>query len=437
MIRHLIRSKFKRKGKPFEATDGQCWLFAAIINKKIKWLWDSAPTRYGKSEILAMALLFLASHEGIRIPIVGGSIDKANKIMEYIVGHLPDHPTLYEGLVNVELSKIEKLQISVSKDVLRWFGGGWIFVTSINAKEISKEGEGAVGEGGDVVVLEEAGLIKNKDQFSKVVRMPEENSGWGKLIMSGNCVENSVFEDAFNNPIYYKLRITLEQAINEGRYTAQRVYFEIKPQTTTKDWKRYWEVLFPGKNEYTYFKPKRYEVLPSFDEMEIYGTLDPSLGDEVKDQKKSDQGSKKGVVVLGVHKKTFQKYEIESIVDHIGLDEVIRRIFNMPYKFKRFGIEAIAFQKYFLDEVKKKSQELGRDIPFEGLQQAKSKTERIESMEPTINTGIILFKGDNQLWDDMAEYPKTKFLDGLDALEMCHRISKKKPPSIGIGDEVY
>src|SRR5690606_35829007 len=102
--------------------------------------------------------------------------------------------------------------VSVSKNGLRWSDGGWIYITSVDSRSISREGEGVVGEGGDVVVLEEAGLIKHREQFSKIVRMPEEDRGWGKLVMSGNCVENSVFEDAFNDEMYHKVRVDLETA---------------------------------------------------------------------------------------------------------------------------------------------------------------------------------------------------------------------------------
>ncbi|MCH8090436.1 MAG: hypothetical protein IH955_10545, partial [Chloroflexi bacterium] len=45
--------------------------------------------------------------------------------------------------------------------------------------------------------LEEAGLIKKKEQYSKVVRMME-GTEWGKIVQSGNCIESSIFEDAFN-----------------------------------------------------------------------------------------------------------------------------------------------------------------------------------------------------------------------------------------------
>src|SRR3990170_2652972 len=381
-IKILVRGLFKTyKGEPFELTDGQAEIFLAIINRNYKWLWQSAPTRYGKSDILAMALLYLAAVKKLKIPIVGGSEEKARKIMDYVVAHIADHPLFYQGLINADISKIEQLKVSVSKNGLRWYDGGWIHITSIDARQISKEGESVVGEGGDVVVLEEAGLIKQKDQFSKVVRMPEEDKGWGKLIMSGNCIENSVFETAFNDPLYYKVRIPLEQAIAEGRFT-EKYLEEKKSQTTSKDWKRYYLVSFPEANEFTYFKPQKYEFLPD---------------------------------------------ELWSQGEVIAPEETIRTIFNLPYKFERFGVEAVQFQKYFLKVIEEKSKQEGKYIPFVGINQSKKKEERIESMEPFINTGQILFKGDNELWDEMQDYPEADKLDVLDSLEMCWRqIGPKK-----------
>jgi len=416
-IKILVRGLFKTyKGEPFELTDGQAEIFLAIINRNYKWLWQSAPTRYGKSDILAMALLYLAAVKKLKIPIVGGSEEKARKIMDYVVAHIADHPLFYQGLINADISKIEQLKVSVSKNGLRWYDGGWIYITSIDARQISKEGESVVGEGGDVVVLEEAGLIKQKDQFSKVVRMPEEDKGWGKLIMSGNCIENSVFETAFNDPLYYKVRIPLEQAIAEGRFT-EKYLEEKKSQTTSKDWKRYYLVSFPEANEFTYFKPQKYEFLP--DELKYYGSVDLALGESAK-------GSLVGITVIGVNIKG-QAYEVWSQGEVIAPDETIRTIFNLPYKFERFGVEAVQFQKYFLKVIEEKSKQEGKYIPFVGINQSKKKEERIESMEPFINTGQILFKGDNELWDEMQDYPEADKLDVLDSLEMCWRqIGPKK-----------
>lgn len=380
------------------------------MNKGLKYVWISAPTRYGKSETLALALIILAVFYKLKIPVIAGSKEKAEKIMEYVIEHVGDHPELHKGLLNLQgMKDIQKLKVSASKDTLRWATGGWIFITSVDMRQVSKEGEKAVGEGGDVVVLEEAGLIRKKEQFSKIVRMTEGE--WGKLVMSGNCIEKSIFEDAFNNPLYHKVRISLKQAIEEGRYTKEELKNK-KSQTTSKDWKRFYLVKFPKAGEFTYFRPERYEYLPAED-LEYYGALDPALGEAKK-------GCLVGIVVLGVAK-SGQVYEINSIGKKMTPEEAIREIFNLPYKFERFVIESVQFQKYLLQEVQKKSKEEGRYIPFEGIQQSKNKGERIESLEPAINTKQILFKGDNELWNEMQDYPDAENVDCLDALEMCWR----------------
>ncbi len=411
-IKKIVHTYFKdSNNEPFPITDSQCRLFAGIVDRRKKWLWISAPTRYGKSETLALAIIYLAVFERLKIPVVAGSKDKAKKIMDYVVAHIADHPELHNGLINVKgIDDVEKLKITISKNALRWSNGGWIFVTSIDSRSIISEGEGAVGEGGDVVILEEAGLIKREEQFSKVVRMTEHKSGWGKLVMSGNCIENSVFEKAYKSSLYFKIRISLEEAIREGRFTKQELE-DKKQQTTAKDWKRYYLVKFPKASEFAYFKPNKYEVLPR--ELDYFGAIDPSLGETKK-------SSKIGIVVLARDTKG-QVFETESVVDHLSPDEAIRKIFNMPYKFKRFVFEAVQFQKYFLEITDEKSKAQGLYIPFEGITQAKNKTERIESLEPHVNNKHILFKGDNQLWKDLQDYPETEFLDGLDSLEMAWR----------------
>lgn len=411
-IRTLVSKYFKNsKGEPYRLTNGQCEIFAAVVNRKIKWVWTSAPTRYGKTEVISLALIYLAVFEHLKIPVVAGSIDKANKIMEYVVQHISDNPDLYKGLINLELSDIEKLKVKMSKGALRWATGGWIYITSIESGNTKKEGEGVVGEGGDVIVLEEAGLIKSREQFSKVVRMPEEDKGWGKLVMSGNCIENSVFETAYKDDKYFKVRIPLDQAIAEGRYTL--AFLEAKKtDTTTKDWKRYYLVEFPLANEFTYFKPKKMQFLPK--DLKYYGAIDPSLGE-------TNKGSLQGIAVLGVDK-SGQAYEVETLGVHIGPNEALNTIFNLPYKFQRFGVEDVQFQKYFKQEMDKKSKELGLYIPFVGIGQRTKKQERIESLEPIINTGQILFRGDNMLWGHMQDYPECEFLDILDSLEMAWRL---------------
>lgn len=427
-IQKLIKRLFKNaSGDPFEATPEQARMFLSILDPHIKWLWLTAPTRYGKSEILAMALLYLAAVKKLKLPIAAGSMEKANKIMEYVLQHISDHHIFFESLINMDLSDVEKLKVRMTKEVMRWSHGGWIFITSVESKNTVKEGEGVVGEGGDVVTLEEAGLIKREEQYSKIVRMAEENRGWGKLIMSGNCIEGSIFHKASKDPMFVKVWITLDIAIAEGRFT-QAALDQKKTQTTAKDWKRYYLTQFPDVNEFTYFKPIKFNLLPP--NLKYFGAMDPALGE-------SKKGSKIGISVVGLNTDNSIRYEVETIIEHMLPDEAVRRVFNMPYKFDKFVIESVMFQQYFLKVTNEKSKELGRGISFEGIKQSKNKNVRIESMEPDINNGRVLFKGDNQLWQDMQDYPNTEYLDGLDALQMALEASAKPSAKVAIGDDVF
>lgn len=418
-IRAIVKNYFKDKdGRPFQITDGECLMFEAVVNQRYKWVLVTAPTRYGKSELIAIAVIYLAVFHNLKIPVVAGSADKADKVMEYVVQHLSDHPELYAGLLNIEIGKIERLKLIMAKQALRWHTGGWIYITSIDSRSIMREGEGVIGEGGDVVVLEEAGLIKHKEQFSKIVRMPESNRGWGKLVMSGNCVEKSVFETAWNEPKYHKVRISLEQAFSEGRLDRDRIMNDVKPQMTTRDWLRFYECRFPTSADYSYFQPRNYEVLPPPEQMFFYGAIDPSLG-EKKDR--GDKQSLSAIVVLGVDRVTKQIYEVYSEGEIIKPNEAINRILNLPYRFVRFVVEAVQFQNYFKQVLEDESRLHQKYIPFSGIRQSRAKIERIESLEPYINTGQILFKGKNELEKELRDYPASDHLDVLDALEMALR----------------
>jgi len=76
-IKLIVRSYFKNsKGEPYELTDGECEIFEAVVNPKYKWVWASAQTRYGKTETIALAIIYLAVFHNLKIPVVAGSEEK-------------------------------------------------------------------------------------------------------------------------------------------------------------------------------------------------------------------------------------------------------------------------------------------------------------------------------------------------------------------------
>jgi hypothetical protein len=413
-IRAHVEEYYKNKdGKPYEMRDGQCELYYSITDPKLKYVTLTAPTRYGKSETASIALIDLARFHNLKIVIVGATDEKANKIMEYVVEHIADNEYLGIGLINTDADKLEKLKITTSKRMLRWSSGGWIFITSIDARRTGDGGEKAIGEGADIVYVEESPLIKTKEQFSKIVRMTESDRGWGKLIQAGNMMEGNHFEESFSNPDYYKVLIGLEQAMVEKKWTHEFIDGKAK-QSTTKDKKRMYLMQFPKRGEKSYFEPQKYGILPHIEH--YFGAMDPALG-------KQTSSSMTAIVVVGVDANGFI-YELESFIDKIKPDDAMDIILNLPYTFTRFGIEAIQFQAYFLDQITAKSNTHKKYIPFEAIQQKGAKQQRIESLEPQLKTGIIKLRGNNAMWDEALDYPDADHLDGLDVLEMAYRLVK-------------
>lgn len=425
--RIFVSKIFKKDGKPYVLTDGQLRIFCSILDPNKKHVCILAPSRYGKTEVASLAILVLASLFQLKIPIIGGTISKSKKIMEYILEHISDHPSLYEGLIDVSVGDIESLKVMKTKTSLRWKNGGWIYVSSLEERNTLRQGESVVGEGGDMIFVEEAGLLRSDEHFSKVVRMREGEIG--KIVLSGNAFENSVFERAFRSDLYEKCVVSLEEAFSEGRLEKDRVFTEIKPQMTKKDWMRFYECEFPSVQDYSYFYPRRYEALPPIDELYLYGAIDPSLGEVAKQENRSLAG----VVVLGVHKKTKQAYEVFSEGSRLNPTEMISFILDLPYRFTRFAVEDVQYQRYFKSILEDESRKRGKYIPFVGVRQTKAKRDRIESIEPYINTGQVLFRGGNELEKELREYPFSDHLDVLDALEMAIRVAIGGASSLPLG----
>jgi len=416
-LKKVISKIFKKYDKSFNLYDRQADILISLLDPDKKFVWISAPTRYGKSEVVAIGALLLASLGRLRVRIVGATVSKANKIMEYILEHVADNPLIYANLINKDLLDVERLKVVARKTELRWSDGGWISVLTANEGNSRAKGEKLLGEGGDIIIVEEAGLIRDENVFNKIVRMREPDRGWGKIVLVGNLIEGTIFEKAYKDKNYYKVFVTLEEAKKDKGWSDG--YLELqKKQITEKDWKRLYAMEWVSGDEFSVFKPKKYSLLPSLNDLEIYGAIDLALG-------RSEHGSKIGIIILGREKNTGQVYEIESIVKHMKPNEAIDTILNLPYPFVRFGIEVVQFQKYWADVINEKSKILGKYIPFEEIKQTKDKIARIESLEPIINTGQILFKGNNELWEELKDYPDAEFVDGIDALEMTWRLISK------------
>lgn len=409
-IRKLSRL-FRLNEEPFEIAKGQLDILRLILSRKKQRVYISTTTQYGKSLVVSIGAILLASVLKKKVLIIAPKRDQSRIIMRYVLEHVLDSELFYSGLLDVD--SIEKLKTERSKDRLAWSHGGEIMIASAESHRTSLAGMGLLGFGADVVILDESAGITDK-AFEYVLRMLGRHADT-KLIEISNPHSRNHFYKAFCDPEYHKIEIDYKQAIAEGRLT-QKFIDEMRSKMTSRMFKIMYEVKFPEENEFTYFKPIKYETVPEANELKYFGACDPALGLSGK------EGSLVGIVVIAKDTKG-NIYEILNEGERYTPDQTMERIMQLPYRFDRFGVEAIQFQKYFLQEMQKRSISSGKYIPFVAIEQQRKKEERIESLEPFINTGQIKFSGKGELWDEMQNYPESDKLDVLDTLEMAWRLA--------------
>lgn len=393
----------------------QSLIVGAVLNPNITEICIITPTRYGKTFCFGIASEIAAAVQNLEVQIGGADKEKAKIAMKKITKLIP----MASSVITNTLAggdKFQSVATALSQTRLQWYDGGSIDIFSLSdrVKNTDVAGQGGVGIGGDIILLDESALIADEN-YSVARRILAEKPNT-KLVEISNPHRANHFKRTMEDDKVFRIWINENTVLEEGRMNAEKLE-RAKQGMTTKEIKIFFRCEFPAENEFSYFKPQKFDKIPPYNELRFYGACDPALGRSGK------QGSLVGIVVLA---KDMQGkiYEIESIGEVLTPEQTMNRIVSLPYRFERFGIEAIQFQRYFYNEIEKKSMAEKKYIPLVPLQQERKKEERIESLEPYINTGQILFTGRGELWDEMQNYPKSDKLDVLDTLEMAWRLAR-------------
>lgn len=228
------------EGKPFQATDGQANIFASIVNSKILRLVIRTITQYGKSNLTALAILFLCASTSKRILIVSPREEQSKIIMDYIRNHAFDNE-LFVKLIEIEGS-VDRFRRERSKTRIDWKTGASVMILTADARTLSKEAKNLMGFGADIVIVDESSLIPDV-MFSKILRMVGGVTN-GKIVQLGNPFERNHFFNAFKQDRYEKIIIDWRQALKEGRIT-QEFLDEAKETIDDIDWQVFYECNFP------------------------------------------------------------------------------------------------------------------------------------------------------------------------------------------------
>lgn len=159
-----------------------------------------------------------------------------------------------------------------------------------------------------------------------------------------------------------------------------------------------------------------------------FGAHDPSMG---KHARRGDPSA----TLVGAHDRQAGRLQIvEAQIARRVPDKQIADIINLQreYKCLRWGIESIAFQEFFRQQLVKESAKQGVPVPATAIVSHGDKDLRIESLQPHCANGLILFSRNcKTLISQFEQWPDADHDDGPDATEMLWQIALKGTFSAG------
>jgi len=212
-IKQLVRTLYKDStGRPFELTDGQAELFELIFKKKYPRIHVMTYTRYGKSEVISMAVLTRIATFPEKWAIVAGQEAKAHIIMDYVIRHIFDNEYTRQKFIigpgesaeNIQRYRNKKrINFNIDKGKL-----GELFICS--AKE-------AMGFGAANVVEDESALVSEQDHALVMRMLGDQRDNF--LVKVGNPWQSEHFKKSYEDITYHKFVVDYKQGIKEGRLT--------------------------------------------------------------------------------------------------------------------------------------------------------------------------------------------------------------------------
>lgn len=213
-IQELVKSLYKDSaGNPIILTWGQVQIFRAIAMKEKPRWYCSCFTRYGKSLVVALAVLTRIATYSEKWSIVSGTTGKAKIIMNYVNEHIFDNEYTASKFRLTSGETAESIKRHRNKSHITFdLGGGKmseLFITT---------GKQAIGLGSPNVIEDEASLIPDDEQ-ALIQRMIGDNPDDNFLFKIGNPFYRNHFYRSSIDPLYEKIVIDYQHGIMEGRIT--------------------------------------------------------------------------------------------------------------------------------------------------------------------------------------------------------------------------
>ena len=211
-IRDLVKNLYKQAdGSPIILTWGQTQIFKAIAKKEYPRWFCSCFTRYGKSLVVALAVLTRITTFPEKWAIVSGTKKKASIIMNYVNEHIFDNEYTASKFRLQSGETAESIKRHRNKSHITFdLGGGKMSELFIAT---SKD---AIGLGSPNLVEDEASLIPDDEQ-ALIQRMIGDNPNDNFLFKIGNPFYRNHFHRSSMDPNYKQLVLDYHTGLEEGR----------------------------------------------------------------------------------------------------------------------------------------------------------------------------------------------------------------------------
>lgn len=236
----------------YDLSCGQQQIVGSVIDPTVKRLIISCMTRYGKTRVVAIALLlYILNSSNKRILIIAPTIDQTNIIRNYMAEMIANNQTLSNLVDHTAHTGPEHLKSEMSKKRITFKNGCELITLTAHGNENESDpAPNLMGFGGDIIVLDEADLILRKVYTQRISRMLGDSPD-SKLITIVNPwnITNFGFEQ-WQNPIFKKVHIDWKQALAEGR-TTQSYLDEQKALLSDYEWTVLYESKWSAESEDT------------------------------------------------------------------------------------------------------------------------------------------------------------------------------------------
>ena len=219
---------------------------------------------------------------------------------------------------------------------------------------------------------------------------------------------------------YYDLRL-MRLTEGEAAFNSEMQNQPIDPAAClfSEQWFRYYT---PGEIDFR---------SPSF---RFYGYCDPSLG-------RTSTSDYSAIITLAVNADSGLAYVWDADIQRRHPDRIIADILEKERLLRRemgrgyalFGAETNQFQWFLKEQLARESARQGLYLPIQGVRATEDKTMRVESLQPDVKNGYILFRKDQTLLlRQLSEFPLGAHDDGPDALEGARTLARKNTRLTGL-----